>query len=114
MSRPIPISEIVHIVSIYYHVRPSQITAKGRTAHLVRIRGMAIYLCYKWSGQSLAMIGACFGGRDHTTIMHGRDKAICMIQADFDFRQQADHLEEKLKVEPIMVDESEMAWACHA
>ena len=37
---------------------------------IVEARQAAMYLCRSLIGDSLSNIGVCFGGRDHTTVIH--------------------------------------------
>ena len=46
---------------------------RGRR-ELVRARQVAMYLCKHLTTRSLPEIGRKFGGRDHTTVLHGVNK----------------------------------------
>jgi chromosomal replication initiator protein len=41
-----------------------------------------MYICRELTGLSLPKIGAAFGGRDHTTVMHAVEKITGLIQSD--------------------------------
>ena len=43
----------------------------SRHRHVVQARGLAMYLARQLTPESLLSIGAAFGGRDHTTVLHG-------------------------------------------
>ncbi|HZQ30079.1 MAG TPA: chromosomal replication initiator protein DnaA [Patescibacteria group bacterium] len=72
--------EIVESVCSFYKIRPSQIRSAGRSASLVRARQVAMYLLKKELGLSFSEIGGIFGGRDHTTVMHGVEKISGLIE----------------------------------
>ena len=42
-----------------------------RTKEIVLARHIAMYLMKKLTNRSLEQIGAFFGGKDHTTVLHG-------------------------------------------
>lgn len=48
----------------------------SRIREVVRTRQVAMYLCKKLTGASLAEIGAFFGGKNHATVLH----AIAMVE----------------------------------
>ena len=54
-----------------YNVSRSDILSERRTAAVVKPRQIAMYLSKVLTLRSLPEIGRRFGGRDHTTIMHG-------------------------------------------
>lgn len=70
-ERKITIEEIQRKVSDYYNIRLSDIIGPKRLRSYARPRQVAMYLCKKLTSRSLPEIGRRFGGRDHTTIMHG-------------------------------------------
>jgi chromosomal replication initiator protein len=41
-----------------------------------------MYLARQMTGKSLKQIGEFFGGRDHTTVLHGCRKTESLIQSD--------------------------------
>ncbi|MGN0796257.1 MAG: chromosomal replication initiator protein DnaA [Christensenellales bacterium] len=67
-------SDILSAVCTYFNVTNQQITGKSKTKDVVEPRMIAMYLMSDMLGVPLVSIGKIFGGRDHTTVMHARDK----------------------------------------
>ena len=70
-ERKITVEEIQRKVSEYYNIRLSDIIGPKRLRSYARPRQVAMYLCKQLTSRSLPEIGRRFGGRDHTTVMHG-------------------------------------------
>ncbi|GGH39084.1 chromosomal replication initiator protein DnaA [Cribrihabitans marinus] len=70
-ERKITVEEIQRKVSEYYNIRMSDIIGPKRLRAFARPRQVAMYLCKQLTSRSLPEIGRRFGGRDHTTVMHG-------------------------------------------
>ena len=70
-ERKITVEEIQRKVSEYYNIRLSDIIGPKRLRSYARPRQVAMYLCKLLTSRSLPEIGRRFGGRDHTTVMHG-------------------------------------------
>ncbi|WP_422071209.1 chromosomal replication initiator protein DnaA [Tranquillimonas rosea] len=71
MDRKTTIDEIQRKVCDHYNIRISDMVGPKRQRALARPRQIAMYLCKHMTQRSLPEIGRKFGGRDHTTIMHG-------------------------------------------
>jgi len=70
-DRKITIDEIQRKVSDHYNIRLSDLIGPKRLRNFARPRQVAMYLAKTLTSRSLPEIGRRFGGRDHTTIMHG-------------------------------------------
>jgi chromosomal replication initiator protein len=70
-DRKITIEEIQRKVSEHYNIRLSDIVGPKRLRAFARPRQVAMYLSKHLTTRSLPEIGRRFGGRDHTTVMHG-------------------------------------------
>ncbi|TMV04975.1 chromosomal replication initiator protein DnaA [Ruegeria sediminis] len=70
-ERKITVEEIQRKVSEYYNIRLSDIIGPKRLRSYARPRQVAMYLAKQLTSRSLPEIGRRFGGRDHTTVMHG-------------------------------------------
>ena len=70
-DRKITIEEIQRKVSEHFNIRLSDMIGPKRTRTIARPRQIAMYLSKQLTSRSLPEIGRRFGGRDHTTIMHG-------------------------------------------
>jgi len=70
-DRKITIEEIQRKVSEHFNIRLSDMIGPKRTRTIARPRQIAMYLSKQLTTRSLPDIGRRFGGRDHTTIMHG-------------------------------------------
>jgi len=70
-DRKVTIEEIQRKVAEHYNVRLSDMIGPKRMRTIARPRQVAMYLAKHLTTRSLPEIGRRFGGRDHTTIMHG-------------------------------------------
>ncbi len=70
-ERKISIDEIQRKVAEHYNIRLSDMIGPKRVRTFARPRQVAMYLCKQLTSRSLPEIGRRFGGRDHTTVMHG-------------------------------------------
>jgi len=70
-DRKISIEEIQRRVSEHFNIRLSDLLGPKRLRSYARPRQIAMYLAKTLTNRSLPEIGRRFGGRDHTTIMHG-------------------------------------------
>ncbi|MEO0894314.1 MAG: chromosomal replication initiator protein DnaA [Pseudomonadota bacterium] len=70
-ERKISIEEIQRQVSDHYNIRLADMIGPKRVRSFARPRQVAMYLCKQMTRRSLPEIGRRFGGRDHTTVMHG-------------------------------------------
>ncbi|MBN1825088.1 MAG: chromosomal replication initiator protein DnaA [Candidatus Eisenbacteria bacterium] len=75
-----------------FHVPDDAMVSKRRTADIALARQVAMYLARELAGLSLKQIGTRFGGRDHTTVLHGFQKVEAMMKADDEFRARIDRL----------------------
>ncbi len=70
----ITIENIQKTVAEYYKIRVSDLLSKRRSRSVARPRQMAMALAKELTNHSLPEIGDAFGGRDHTTVLHARNK----------------------------------------
>lgn len=66
--------KIISVVCDYFNVSYQDIIGKKKSKDIVEPRMISIYLISELLNLPLVNIGKIFGGRDHTTIMHSRDK----------------------------------------
>ncbi|MEU8507278.1 chromosomal replication initiator protein DnaA [Streptomyces brevispora] len=65
----------------YFGLTVEDLCGSSRSRVLVTARQIAMYLCRELTDLSLPKIGAQFGGRDHTTVMHA-DRKIRALMAE--------------------------------
>ena len=70
-DRKLTIEEIQRKAAEHYNIRLSDMIGPKRLRTIARPRQVAMYLSKQLTLRSLPEIGRRFGGRDHTTIMHG-------------------------------------------
>ena len=70
-ERKVSVEEIQRRVSEHYNIRLSDMIGPKRMRTIARPRQIAMYLAKRMTTRSLPDIGRRFGGRDHTTVMHG-------------------------------------------
>ena len=70
-DKKITVEEIQRKVSDHFNIRLSDLIGPKRVRTFARPRQIAMYLSKQLTSRSLPEIGRRFGGRDHTTVMHG-------------------------------------------
>ncbi|PLL14640.1 chromosomal replication initiator protein DnaA [Tabrizicola sp. TH137] len=81
-DRKLTIEEIQRKVAEHYNIRLSDMIGPKRVRTIARPRQIAMYLAKQLTPRSLPEIGRRFGGRDHTTIMHGVRKIEELMATD--------------------------------
>jgi chromosomal replication initiator protein len=87
----IPPQLIMEQTADYFSLSTGDLVSKSRSRPLTQARHIAMYLMRECTGLSLMKIGEIFGGRDHTTVLHGIKKVEDeMRERDATFRQVQD------------------------
>ena len=96
-NRKVTIEEIQRKVSEHYNIRLSDMIGPKRVRTIARPRQVAMHLAKVLTTRSLPEIGRRFGGRDHTTIMHGVRKIEELRATDSQLAEDIDHLKRLLE-----------------
>ena len=70
-DRLVSIENIQKTVADYFKIRVADLLSKKRSRSITRPRQIAMSLAKELTNHSLPEIGDAFGGRDHTTVLHG-------------------------------------------
>lgn len=79
---PITAGRILAATAAAFDVTVTELEGPSRRQPLARARQVAMYLCRQLTDLSLPRLGALFGGRDHTTVLHGVNTVHRLIQTD--------------------------------
>ncbi len=91
-DKQVSIDNIQRIVAEYYKIKMSDLLSKRRSRSVARPRQVAMALSKELTNHSLPEIGAVFGGRDHTTILHGCRKIKELRETNADIREDYKNL----------------------
>ena len=82
--RRVAVDDIMEVVSEHYGIRLGDMMSPRRTKNLAFPRHIAMYLVKELTELTLTEIGGCFGGRDHSTVLHAvnKIKSLCLKDAD--------------------------------
>jgi len=80
-NRP-SLEKIVTRVGSHFRVEPRQLQSVYRGRNVLLPRQVGMYLARQLTQLSLQQIGAYFGGRDHTTVLHACRKVAKVINID--------------------------------
>jgi len=89
-DRRVSVDDIQRKVAEHYNIRLSDMHSPRRARTVARPRQVAMYLAKALTEHSLPEIGRKFGGRDHTTIMHGVRRIEELVASDQSLQQDLD------------------------
>ncbi|MBM3602253.1 MAG: chromosomal replication initiator protein DnaA [Alphaproteobacteria bacterium] len=91
------VEDIQKKVAEHFNIKLADMHSPRRARVLARPRQVAMYLSKQLTSRSLPEIGRKFGGRDHTTVMHGVKKIEELLQTDPGLQEEIDLLTRALK-----------------
>ncbi|MGY3766784.1 chromosomal replication initiator protein DnaA [Vagococcus vulneris] len=83
-------------VCSYYHLKLKDLKGKKRVKTIVVPRQIAMYLSRELTDNSLPKIGAEFGGKDHTTVIHAHEKIQQLLKTDTAIQKEIADIKNKL------------------
>lgn len=96
-DRKTSVDEIQRKVADHYNIRLSDLMGQKRNRVYARPRQVAMYLAKELTERSLPDIGQRFGGRDHTTIMHGIKRIEALRESDSQIAEDLELLRRALR-----------------
>jgi len=97
VERRITVDEIQKTTADHYGLKQADLLSERRTRSIARPRQVAMYLCKLHTTRSYPDIGRRFGGRDHTTVLHGVKKIEELIGKDEQIARDVEALSRKLR-----------------
>jgi chromosomal replication initiator protein len=94
--RRISIDEVIEATACHFQLRPQELTGPKRAARINRARQVAMYLTRELTDLSLPQIGDAFGGRSHTTVLHGCNKIAEEMEVDSTLHQRVEQIRSSL------------------
>lgn len=88
--------KIMTVVLGHYDISIDKLRTPSRFKNLVHIRHVCMYLLKIRTIMTLKTIGSMFGGRDHTTALHGINAISNLIQTNEEFRKEIEFLNSQI------------------
>ncbi len=95
-KKAVTLSKIAESVANFYSITLEDLLKQSRRKEFVKPRQTAMYIARKELGSSFPSIGEFFGGRDHTTVMHGVEKVEKAVDANDGIKQEVELILEKI------------------
>jgi chromosomal replication initiator protein len=95
-NRELSVDEIIKRVSSHFNIKVSDLKSPKRLKAVVLPRQVAMYLARQLTSASYPEIGERFGGKDHSTIIHGIRKVEKLMEENFQLRQTIESLRNAL------------------
>jgi chromosomal replication initiator protein len=95
--KTLTIEVIQKTVADHFKLKVSDLKSKKRQRALTLPRQIAMYLSRTMTKSSFPEIGTCFGGKDHTTVMHAVKKITNDRIKDLDIKAHVESLERNLE-----------------
>jgi chromosomal replication initiator protein len=93
----IHVSDVQKQVCNFFDISINELISQNRSRNLSRPRQIAMYLSKKFTQSSITDIAKKFGGKDHSTIIHGIHKIEELIKSDEGVNKQVQEIAKNLK-----------------
>jgi chromosomal replication initiator protein len=91
------IERIQEVVSAHFKVPLHLLTSSKRSKEVAMARQVAMYLSRELTKNSLPDIGKQFGGKDHTTVLHGYKQIKRLVESNGQFKAEIEQLVSRLQ-----------------
>lgn len=91
-DKQVSLDNIQRTVAEYYKIKVADLMSRRRSRSVARPRQVAMALAKELTNHSLPEIGDSFGGRDHTTVLHGCRKIKELRETNSDIREDYKNL----------------------
>lgn len=95
-KKAVTFTKIAESVANFYGITVEDLLKQSRRKEYVKPRQAAMYIARKELNSSFPAIGDFFGGRDHTTVMHGVEKIETAVSSGDNIKQEIDLILEKI------------------
>ncbi|MBR1737550.1 MAG: chromosomal replication initiator protein DnaA [Firmicutes bacterium] len=96
VSFKISVDSIQEVVAKHYNISVEDIKKETRKQPIARARQVSMYLCCSLLDDTYEVIGEQFG-RNHSTVIHGRDKIAEIMEKDESFKKEVLEIETSIK-----------------
>ena len=95
-ERAFLVEKIIGLMCEYFSFSLDKMGQKSRKRELVYARQVSMYFLSTKTKMSLKDIGALFGGKDHTTVIHGRQTILDLMSSNEDIRNEIEYLNRQI------------------
>lgn len=88
---------IQEVTAAHFHLTIEDLKSSRRTKEINLARQVAIFLCCELTSLSTPRLGELFGNRDHTTILHARDKIEALLESDQNIQSVIEEIKNSLR-----------------
>jgi chromosomal replication initiator protein len=95
-SKKVQVRPIATMTAKYFGIKLSELKGPSRQRPIVLARNVAMHLARQLTRDSQQQIGTFFGGRDHTTVLHGCRRVEELLKTDAETREAVQWLTNRL------------------
>ncbi|MCM8795600.1 MAG: chromosomal replication initiator protein DnaA [Candidatus Omnitrophica bacterium] len=88
----ITVDFILRCVAEEFGILLNELKTRRRNKNIVLPRQIAMYLSRELTDLSLPEIGSCFGGKDHTTVLHSYNKIKSKMSSDLELKNKIERI----------------------
>jgi len=97
-SKTLSLETIEKAICTYFSITPNDLKGKSKKKEIAAGRQVAMYLSKELTGSSLKTIGLHFGGRDHSTVIHGHNTIKNKVENSAETRGQIEELKKRIDI----------------
>ncbi len=97
-SKQLTLETIEKAVCSYFSITPNDLKGKSKKKEIATGRQVAMYLGKELTDSSLKTIGLHFGGRDHSTVIHGCSTVSKKMEQSMEIRNTIEELKKRIEI----------------
>ncbi len=100
-SKQLTLETIEKAICSYFSITPNDLKGKSKKKEIATGRQIAMYLSKELTDSSLKTIGLHFGGRDHSTVIHGYNTINKKVENSSEMRSHVEELKKRIEIMSI-------------